>query len=81
MQMGETRGSVDVLRVSRLGRDPAVEGLADLADHHEIVHCALSERAEQIIPWRRQRLVSQAENIAKVQPWVGRPTDSAAWRR
>ena len=37
VQMGEPRRPVDVVRMAGFGRDPAVERLADLADHDQIV--------------------------------------------
>ena len=73
MQMGKTGRAVDVFRVPGFGRNAAIEGLADLADHHEIVHAALSQWAKYGAPGLRQRLVRRAENIAKVRPRVARP--------
>jgi hypothetical protein len=68
--------------VPGFGRNAAIEGLADLADHHEIVHAALSQWAKYSAPGLRQRLVRRAENIAKVRPRVARPLVAmvtAAW--
>ena len=82
VQMGEARRAVDVFRVPGFGRDAAIEGLADLADHHEIVHGALPQWAKYSAPGLRQRLVRRAENIAKVRPRVARPLVAmvtAAW--
>ena len=54
VQMGEAGGAVDVFEPALDGGDTAVERLADLADHHEVVHGAGAQRAEQGVPRRRQ---------------------------
>ena len=48
--------AVDVVRVSGLGRDAAVERLSELADRHEVVDRALAERPEALLPGRGQGL-------------------------
>jgi len=54
MQVRESIGAVDVVRVAAHRGHAPVERLADLADDDEIVDCALPERAEKLFPWRRQ---------------------------
>jgi hypothetical protein len=47
--------------MSRDGRDPAVDRLPDLSDHHEVVDRALAQGAEPLLPGGRQRPVQGAE--------------------
>ena len=54
MQVRETLGPVDVMGMAAFGGDPAVERLADLADHHQVVDRSGPQRAEQIVPRCRQ---------------------------
>ena len=62
-----------------LGRDPPVERLAELTDHHEIVDRAGLERAEALLPGRGQRL-PRAERLGNQGPRVG-CVDHVAVRR
>jgi hypothetical protein len=52
MQMGKARRSIDIFRMPGLGRNPPIERLPDLADHHQIVHFALSQWAKDGAPSR-----------------------------
>ena len=55
VQVGEPRRPVDVVGMSGFGRDPAVQRLADLADHDQFIDPAMPQRPEQLLPRRRQR--------------------------
>jgi hypothetical protein len=55
MQMQQADASIDVVRASGRRRDPTVDGLPDLTNDDEIVNNSGAQRAEQILPWRRQR--------------------------
>ena len=61
VQMRKTRRAVDVFGMSGDRRDPAVDRLPDLADHHEIVDRPLAQRAEPLLPRLRQGAVQGAE--------------------
>ena len=50
------------------GRDPAVQRLADLADRHQFVDPAVPQRAEQLLPRRRQRRTSAPETLQERRP-------------
>jgi len=55
MQMGESGGPVDVVGMTGLGGDAAVERLAELPDDDQIVDGAGLERPEPLLPGGRQR--------------------------
>ena len=64
----------------RFRRNAAIERLTDLADDHQLVDEAPPKRPKNFIPGLRKGLVTGPENIAKLQPWVGRLTaDPAIW--
>ena len=72
VQMLDAGRTVDVLRMASRRRYPAVERLADLPDHNEIVDRPVPQRAEQIRPALRQRLLSATKKLDKALPCVGR---------
>ena len=55
VQVGEPGRAVDVVRMAGWGGDPAVQRLADLADHHQAVGRARPQRPKDFFPRRRQR--------------------------
>ena len=69
--MLDAGGTVDVLRMASRRRYPAIEGLAELPDHNEIVDCPVPQRAKQIRPALRQRLLSPTKEVDKALPCVG----------
>ena len=62
--MLDAGGTVDVLRMASRCRYPAIEGLAELPDHNEIVDCPVPQRAKQIRPALRQRLLPATKQSA-----------------
>src|SRR5262249_20451673 len=56
VQVDEPFVAVDVVRVAACRGDAAVQRLSDLAHHHEIVDRAGAQRAEQVLPWRLERI-------------------------
>jgi len=70
VQMGETGRPVDVVRVAGLGRDPAVERLTELTDHHEIVDRAGFQRSEPLLPGRGEGLQG-AKHLRNARPAIG----------
>ena len=50
MQMGEPRRPIDVVGMSGFGRNPAVQRLADLRDHHQFIDPPVPQRPEQLLP-------------------------------
>ena len=71
VQMRETGRTVDIVRMTGRGRDPAIERLPDLADDNEIVDRPVPQRAEQISPPLRQRLLATTKEVDKAFPYVG----------
>ena len=69
MQVGKAGRAVDVFRVPGFGRNAAIERLADLADHDEIVHRALAQRAKYIAPGLWQ---GSAKTAGKAGPRSGK---------
>src|SRR5262245_28892128 len=61
MQMGETGFPVDVVRMPGRCRDAAVDRLAALAYHDQIVDQAVPQRSEYLFPWPGQGTVGRAE--------------------
>src|SRR5437762_910033 len=70
--MFDASRTVDVLRVARRRRDATIERLADLPNNHEIVHRPGAQRAEQIRPGLRQRLLSTTKTPDKALPRIGK---------
>jgi len=54
VEMVEPFAAIDVVRMPRHRRGAAVERLADLPDHHEIVHQPGAQRPENALPPRRR---------------------------
>ena len=50
VQMGESGRPVDVVGMAGFGRDPAVQRLADLGDHHQVVDPAMPQAARKAPP-------------------------------
>jgi len=55
VQVGKPGRAVDVVRMTGLGRNAAVERLSELADHHQIIDRARPERPEALLPGSGQR--------------------------
>ena len=70
VQVGEPGRPVDVVRMSGFGRDPAVQRLADLADHDQIVDPPVPQRPEQLLPRRRQRAGQRPKRIGNGGPGI-----------
>jgi hypothetical protein len=68
VQVGEAGRAVDVVRMAGRGRDTAVERLANLADHDQIVDAARAERSEQSFPRRRQWIGRGAKRFRNAAP-------------
>ena len=80
VEVGKACRPVDVFRMPRFRRNTAIERLTNLTDHHKLINEAPAQRVENFTPGLRKRLVTGPENIAKLQPWVGRLTaDPAIW--
>ena len=71
VEVGQSGRPIDVFRMPRFCRNAAIERLADLADHHELINKTAAKRAENFAPGLWQRLVTRPENIAKLQPRIG----------
>ena len=63
-------GTIDILRMPSRRRNPAIEGLAELAHHNEIVNRTVPQGAEQIRPALRQRMLSPTEELDEAFPCV-----------
>jgi len=80
MQVHQSGGSVDVMRMAALGGDPAVERLADLTDCNQFVDPSVPQRAEQVLPWWRQRECQGPKRIRNAGPTIHMLTVFAAIR-
>ena len=68
VQMLDSRWTIDVLRMAGCRRYPAIERLAELPDHNEIVDHSVPQGAKQIRPALRQRLLSPTKEVDKALP-------------
>ena len=79
VEVGQAGRPIDVFRMPRFRCNAAVERLTDLADHHQLVDEAAPKRSKNFAPGLRKGLVTGPENIAKLQPRVGRLTSGPAF--
>ena len=68
VEMVEPVAAVDVVRMPGHGRGAAVERLADLPDHHEVVHQTRAQRPENALPARRRVAQAGADRGERVAP-------------
>ena len=68
VEMVEPVAAVDVVRMPGHGRGAAVERLADLPDHHEIVHQPGAQRPENALPARRRVAQAGPDRGERVAP-------------
>ena len=66
VQVRKTRGAVDVFGMPGHGRDPAVDRLPDLSDHHEIVDRPLAQRAKPLLPGLGERAIQRRGNCLEL---------------
>jgi hypothetical protein len=72
MQVLQSGWTIDIFRMPGFRCDPAVKGLAELADHNEIIHRAAPKRTEQVRPGLRQGLLPLPKQADEVFPGIGR---------
>jgi hypothetical protein len=70
MKVLDAGRTVDILRMARSRRDPAIQRLAELTYDDQIIHAPLAQGTEQIGPNRRERLLSITEQMNEVFPMV-----------
>ena len=66
VQVRQAGRTVDVFGMSGDRRDPPVDRLTDLADHHEVVDRAPAQRPEPRLPRLRQRGTRRRENCLEL---------------
>ena len=79
--MREARRPIDAIRPPGRRRDAAVERLAELADHNEVVDFSIAQRPKYLLPGRRKRLRHCAKRLGHASPGFNPPAGGGCGRR